>query len=153
MNQVTEQIKVNISSDSTSMEMMLHPASLGAVNIQVTQQGNILHAQILVQNEQVKDAIAGQMEQLLKTFEEQGQKVTEIDVSVANYNLEHGLDQNQNGQNGTGNGNGESAGSRRLRRTLDLNALSDDDIAELSDDDRLQAEVMSMSGTSVEYRA
>ncbi|HAG68597.1 MAG TPA: hypothetical protein DCL38_01330 [Lachnospiraceae bacterium] len=152
VNQVTEQIKVNITPEKTSMEMMLHPASLGAVHIQVTQQGDMLHAQILVQNEQVKDAIAGQMEQLLKTFEEQGQKVTEIDVSVANYNLEQGLNQNQGDNNG-GNGNGESASSRRLRRTLDLNALSEEDISELSEDDRLQAEVMSMSGTSVEYRA
>ncbi len=151
VNQVTEQIKVNISSESTSMEMMLHPASLGAVNIQVTQQGDILHAQILVQNEQVKDAIAGQMEQLLKTFAEQGQKVTEIDVSVANYNLEHGLN-----QNGGGQGNNEhqgSLGARQARRVFDLNALTDEDMDELSEDERLAAEVMSMSGISVEYRA
>ena len=153
IGQVTEQIRMNISPEKTSMEMMLHPASLGAVNIQVTQQGDMLHARILVQNEQVREAIAGQMEQLLKTFEEQGQKVTEIDVSVANYNLEHGFHQNPEDQGSNPGRQGESDGSRRLRRTLDLNALTDEDISELSDEDRLKTEVMSMSGTSVEYRA
>ena len=153
VGQVTEQIRMNISPEKTSMEMMLHPASLGAVNIQVTQQGDMLHARILVQNEQVREAIAGQMEQLLKTFEEQGQKVTEIDVSVANYNLEHGFQQSPQEQGSNPGRQGESDGSRRLRRTLDLNALSDEDISELSDEERLQTEVMSMSGTSVEYRA
>ncbi|MCR4656219.1 MAG: flagellar hook-length control protein FliK [Lachnospiraceae bacterium] len=156
VNQVTEQIKINISPESTSMEMMLHPASLGAVNIQVTQQGDILRAQILVQNEQVKDAIAGQMEQLLKTFEEQGQKVTEIDVSVANYNLEHGLNQGQD-QNSSSNGNRgsfeESSSQGGVRRTIDLNAMSEEEISELDENDRLTASVMSMTGTSVEYRA
>ena len=68
IGQVTEQIKMNISPEKTSMEMMLHPASLGAVNIQVTQQGDVLHARILVQNEQVREAIAGQMEQLRERF-------------------------------------------------------------------------------------
>ena len=113
----------------------------------------MLHARILVQNEQVREVIAGQMEQLLKTFEEQGQKVTEIDVSVANYNLEHGFQQSPQEQGSNPGRQGESDGSRRLRRTLDLNALSDEDISELSDEERLQTEVMSMSGTSVEYRA
>ncbi|MCR5790835.1 MAG: flagellar hook-length control protein FliK [Lachnospiraceae bacterium] len=150
VNQVTEQIRVNIGSDSTSMEMMLHPASLGAVNIQVTQQGDALHAQIFVQNEQVKEALQAQIEQLMKTFEEQGQKVTQVEVSVANYNLEQGFAQDQNNQ---GNPRGESDGSRRLRRSLDLNALSDDMLEELDEDQRLQAEVMSMNGASVEYHA
>ncbi|MBQ7562926.1 MAG: flagellar hook-length control protein FliK [Lachnospiraceae bacterium] len=151
VNQVTEQIKVNISSESTSMEMMLHPASLGAVNIQVSQQGDILHAQILVQNEAVKDALSGQLEQLLKTFAEQGQKVTEVEVSVANYNLERGLDQGQgqNDQNSRGGGNS----GRRIRRAFDLNALSDEELSELNDEEKLNAEVMSMSGASVEYHA
>ena len=151
VNQVTEQIRVNISSDSTSMEMMLHPASLGAVNIQVTQQGDILHAQILVQNEAVKDALSGQLEQLLKTFEEQGQKVTEVEVSVANYNLERGLDQGQGQaeQNSQSGGNG----GRRVRRAFDLNAMSDEDYEELDEEDRLAAEVLSMNGASVEYHA
>ena len=151
VNQVTEQIKVNINSDSTSMEMMLHPASLGAVNIQVTQQGDILHAQILVQNEAVKDALSGQLEQLLKTFEEQGQKVTEVEVSVANSNLERGLDQGQGQaeQNSQSGGNG----GRRVRRAFDLNAMSDEDYEELDEEDRLAAEVLSMNGASVEYHA
>ncbi len=149
LNQVTEQIKVNISPETTTMEMQLHPASLGAVNVQIASENGVMHAHILVQNESVREVLASQMEQLLKTFEEQGQKVTEIDVSVANYNLEHGLyrDDENNGQAGK-----ESSG-RRGRRSIDLNAMSDSDIAELDEEDRLEAEMMDMNGTSVQYRA
>ncbi len=149
MSQVTEQIRVNISPETTTMEMQLHPASLGAVNVSIASENGVMHAHILVQNESVREVLASQMEQLLKTFEEQGQKVTEIDVSVANYNLEHGLyrDQTDGGQSGNG------TPSRRSRRSIDLNAMSDAELSELTDEERLEAEMMNLSGTSVQYRA
>nr|MCR4924096.1 flagellar hook-length control protein FliK [Lachnospiraceae bacterium] len=148
ISQVTDQIKLNISAESTTMEMQLHPATLGAVNLQIASENGVMKAHILVQNETVREVLASQMEQLLKTFEEQGQKVSEIDVSVANYNLENGMSQNmeQEGKQGAPGGKGG-------RRNINLNELSDLEYQELSEEERLEAEMMNMNGSSVLYRA
>ncbi|MCR5106698.1 MAG: flagellar hook-length control protein FliK [Lachnospiraceae bacterium] len=148
MSQVTEQIKVDITPETTTMEMQLHPASLGAVNIQIAAENGVMRAHILVQNEQVREVLATQMEQLLKTFEEQGQKVEEIDVSVANYNLENGMQQNGRNDDQT-----KESMSGRRNRNLNLNAMSDEDISELDEAERIEAEMMNLDGSSVLYRA
>ncbi|HOO29055.1 MAG TPA: flagellar hook-length control protein FliK, partial [Lachnospiraceae bacterium] len=98
MQQVTDYIKVNISPDTTSMEMQLHPESLGTVNMQITSQNGVVTAQLLVQNEAVKAVLETQLIQLQETFEQQGQKVEAVEVAVADYNLDKGLNDNSEEQ-------------------------------------------------------
>ena len=74
MSQVTQSIRVNYTADTTSMEMQLHPASLGTVNMHVALNNGMVTAHILVENEAVKSALESQLLTLQQTFDEQGIK-------------------------------------------------------------------------------
>ncbi|MBR4718969.1 MAG: flagellar hook-length control protein FliK, partial [Lachnospiraceae bacterium] len=151
--QVTDSIKVNITEDATSMELQLHPASLGTVNLQIASNGGVVTAHLLVQNEAVKNVLEGQLVQLLQTFEEQGQKVEAIEVSVAGYDLDRSLNQNDSsGANDRQERRTEGVG-RTARRRLNLNELEEEDYEELTEEEQLAAEMMSVNGGSVDYLA
>jgi flagellar hook-length control protein FliK len=153
MDQVTDQIKVNISEETTEMEIRLHPASLGTVNLQIASNGGVVTANILVQNEAVKSVIESQLVQLLETFEEQGQKVEAIEVAVAGYDLDRSLNQN-NERGGEGGQERRNEGiGRTTRRRLNLNELTQEDLEELTEEEQLAAEMMEANGTSVDYKA
>lgn len=153
LSQVTDRIKVEIGEDQTSMELQLHPASLGTVNLQINSNGGVVTAHLLVQNEAVKSALESQLVQLLQTFEEQGQKVEAIEVSVAGYDLDRSL--NQGGDTGNGERNERRAEgvARTSRRRLNLNELNEEDFEELTEEEQLAAELMTANGTSVDFKA
>ena len=151
MSQVTESIRVNYSPDTTSMEMQLHPASLGTVNMQIASNNGVVTAHILVQSEAVKAALESQLITLQQTFEEQGQRVEAVEVSVANYDLNRGTGSDagsDNGQQSPGR-----AGRVGTRRRINLNDLDEEDIDELSEEEKLSADMMARSGNSVDYTA
>ena len=151
--QVTDSIKVNITEDATSMELQLHPASLGTVNLQIASNGGVVTAHLLVQNEAVKNVLEGQLVQLLQTFEEQGQKVEAIEVSVAGYDLDRSLNQNT-GSDGSDRQERRTEGvGRTTRRRLNLNELEEEDLEELTEEEQLAAEMMAANGGSVDYTA
>ena len=145
MRQVTDYVRVNITEDVTKMEMQLHPASLGTVNMQINSQNGQITAHLTVQNELVKSVLESQMIKLQETFDEQGTKVTAIEVSVATYNLDAKSDNNYSQERE--NRGGQSKG----RRGLVLDEISSFD--ELTDEEQLEAEVMKMNGGSVTYTA
>ncbi len=150
MSQVTESIRVNYSVDTTSMELQLHPASLGTVNMHIASTNGVVTAHILVENEAVKAALESQLITLQQTFDEQGQRVEAVEVSVANYDLnkgnssEAGTDQQK--QNST-------AGRVGTRRRINLNDLDEEALEDLSEDDQIAADMMARSGNSVDYTA
>lgn len=149
MRQITEYVKVNIGADTTSLEMQLHPESLGTVNMQITSQNGIVTAQLLVQNEAVKAALETQLVQLQETFAQQGQKVESVEVTVANYNLDRGPDQNS----GEPSERQEENTRGTARRRLNLNDLDMDTLDELDEEEQLAAAVMNMHGNSVDFTA
>lgn len=150
VSQVTESIKVNYSADTTTMEMQLHPASLGTVNMQFTSVGGVVTAHILVQDEAVKAAIESQLITLQESFEEQGHKVESVEVSVANYDLNKGQEQNNN--NESNNQNGKNGIKGLARRRINLNDFSeDDDDSELSDEEKITRDMMERNGNTVDY--
>lgn len=144
MRQITEYMKVNISSDSTSMEMQLHPASLGTVNMQVISQNGQVSAHFTVQNEAVKAILETQMLTLQETLNEQGTKVSAIEVTVANYNLDKGSENQPNEGN---SGNGKKGYGKRSN--IDLTSL--DSLDDLDEDEMMEAKVMEMNGNTVSY--
>lgn len=151
MDQVTESIRVNYTADTTSMEMQLHPASLGTVNMQIASTGGVVTAHILVENEAVKTVLESQLITLQQTFEEQGQKVEAVEVSVANYDL------NKGGNSDTGSDTQDRGDTRTgrvtARRRINLNDLDEEDIEELSEEEKITADMMARSGNSVDYTA
>lgn len=153
LRQVTDHIRVNIGTDSTSMELQLHPASLGTVNLQIASTNGVITANLLVQNEAVKAALESQMVKLLETFEEQGQKVEAIEVSVAGYDLDRSLSGEGGNEGNDRKDNGTQGIGRTTRRRLNLNELNEEDIEDLTEEEQLAAEMMNANGTSVDYLA
>ena len=151
MSQVTESIRVNYTADTTSMEMQLHPASLGTVNMQIASTNGVVTAHILVENEAVKAALESQLITLQQTFDEQGTKVEAVEVSVANYDLNRGTG-SETGSNSEEQSHGR-AGRIGTRRRINLNDLAEEDLEELTEDEKLSADMMARSGNSLDYKA
>ena len=101
MRQLADMVKLVKNENLTEMELQLHPASLGTVNVSLTTKGGVVTAEFVTQNETVKAAIEAQASQLQAKLEEQGVKVEAIEVSVASHQMERNLDQNNQGQQQT----------------------------------------------------
>lgn len=144
MRQVTDYVKVHISDDVTKMEIELHPASLGTVNMQINSQNGQITAHLTVQNELVKSVLETQMIKLQETFDEQGTKVSAIEVTVAEYSLNSQSDNNYSEDR-----NGRNYGSKK--KGINLNEIGSLD--ELDEEEQLEAKVMEMNGSSVNYTA
>ncbi len=82
MRQLADMVKIVKNENLTEMELQLHPASLGTVNVSLTTKGGMVTAEFTTQNEAVKAAIEAQATQLRANLEEQGVKVEAIEVSV-----------------------------------------------------------------------
>lgn len=144
MRQVTDYVKVHISEDVTKMEIELHPASLGTVNMQINSQNGQITAHLTVQNELVKSVLETQMIKLQETFDEQGTKVSAIEVTVAEYSLNSQSDNNYSEER-----NGRNYSSKK--KGINLNEIGSLD--ELDEEEQLEAKVMEMNGSSVNYTA
>ena len=131
--------------------MQLHPASLGNVNILLTSSKEGIVAKFTAQNEIVKEAVESQMMTLQQKFNEQGIKVTSIEVTIASHAFEQNL---QQGDGGNDAYNERQAKKSRSLRRINLSEI--DDVAEeenLSDADRIAAQMMAANGNSVDYSA
>lgn len=148
MNQIVEYMKINVSEDTQKMEMQLHPASLGTVNVQIAAKDGVITAQFTAQNETVRAAIESQMIQLKEQFEEQGIKVNAVEVTVANH--AYG-DQSFEGQENMDQDKGNAKKSTR-RINLDLMG-EEDELAEMEDSERIAVEMMQANGNTVDYMA
>lgn len=147
MNQIGEYIKINLKADVQELELQLHPASLGSVNIQLTAKDGMITAQFTTQNEAVKAAIESQLVQLRTQFDEQGLKVDAVEVAVADYRF------NQN-FSGNGENAGESADSKKNRRKINLNELDMEELPEdMEESDRIAAQMMAQNGNTVDFTA
>lgn len=148
MNQITEYIKINLKSDVQEMELQLHPASLGSVNVQLAARDGVITAQFTAQNETVREAIESQLVQLKTQFEEQGIKVDAVEVTVADYRFEQSF---SGKEENPGEG---SKNSKKGPRRINLNDMSLEELPEdMEDSERIAAEMMAQSGNTVDYTA
>lgn len=148
MNQIGEYIKLNLKADVQELELQLHPASLGSVNIQLTAKDGMITAQFTTQNEAVKAAIESQLVQLRTQFDEQGLKVDAVEVAVADYRFNQNFSGNEENA-------GESAGEgKKNRRKINLNELDMEELPEdMEDSDRITAQMMAQNGNTVDFTA
>ena len=108
VEQVVRQVLIRVMPEPTSMELRLNPASLGRVNITVAASAGIATATMVVENQMAKEALESQMIHLKEAFNEQGLKVDEVEVTVA----EFGLKKDGEGQEQTGS---KQSGNRKFR--------------------------------------
>ena len=148
MNQIEDVIKVIQKENLTEMELQLHPASLGTVRVALAAKDGVITATFTAENEAVRAALETQMVALKQSFEEQGIKVEAVEVTVAS----HAFERNLSGE-GNGNTNDETAPDKKKgARRITLSDLTDEILEEeLSDEDRLVAEMMKQNGNTVDY--
>ncbi len=150
IKQITEKITISAKPEETSMELTLHPASLGNVNILLTSGKDGIVAKFTAQNQIVKEAVEGQMIQLQQKFEEQGIKVTSIEVTIASHGFEQNLEQGNDRQPG------EAQSDKKVKplRRINLSELEDEEeIETVSDAERIARQMMAANGNMVDFSA
>lgn len=151
INQITEYMKISVKPDMTSMEMQLHPQSLGSLNVMIetAKDGNII-ARFTTADATVKAAIESQLATLQQKFDEQGVKVNAIEVTVQSHAFEQNLEQGNDNQNFA---NEENQKATKSLRRINLRELTTEDAEELDDSEKLNAEMMEINGGTVDYSA
>ncbi len=154
MDQITEFIKVNIKAESTSMELQLHPASLGTVNVMIEQakDGNMI-AKFMTQNEDVRAAIESQLQQLQEKFNEQGIKVTAVEVTVNAGGFDQTLNDSQSQKEEDQENQNIIRKPMRRIRLGDITPEGIEGLEQVDETDRLTAEMMAINGNSVDFSA
>jgi flagellar hook-length control protein FliK len=150
IRQITDRITISAGTEETSMELQLHPAHLGNVNILLTSTKDGIVAKFTAQNQIVKEAVESQMVQLQQKFEEQGIKVTAVEVTIASHAFEQNLQQNDKN---SGFEEQQAKSKKTLRRINLSEGFASEDEEELSESDILAAKVMEMNGNTVDYSA
>lgn len=140
VRQIIDEIKVNMSNDTTSLELQLNPQHLGKVQISVSTKNGVMQAQIITENEAARHAIEANMAALKETFDNQGLKVDAVEVMVATYEFFG---------NGREQSKGENAQNARKAGTGNL-GIADD---EPEEEDALLQELLQANGNTVSYMA
>ena len=149
MNQIMEYMKINLRAETQTMELQLHPASLGTVNVQIMARESGLTAHFTTQNETVRAVIETQLIQLKNQFEEQGIKVDAVEVTVAN----HAYGQQFSQDNGEEQQEQAKSGKGR-RRMINLDQIEEDEaLEEMEESERIAVEMMQANGNTVDYTA
>ena len=137
------------------MELQLHPASLGTVNVSLTTKGGMVTAEFTTQNEAVKAAIEAQASQLRANLEEQGVKIEAIEVSVESHQMERDLDKNgqeqqrQAQEQETGRIQGMRRNSINLRAFMNGEEL-EGEMQGADDATRIAMEIMAANGNTMD---
>lgn len=146
MDQIMDYMEVSVKPDMTSLEMQLHPESLGTLHIQISNREGALTAQFIAQNESVKTVLESQIVELRQNLEQQGLKVEAVEVTIAQYSLD---------RNPAGDGEASGQGGKQKRgiRNLNLRELDPEEEEELTEEEKLTAQMMQAEGTTINYMA
>ncbi|MBQ3545061.1 MAG: flagellar hook-length control protein FliK [Lachnospiraceae bacterium] len=143
MNQILDGISANVNSEMTSLELQLNPESLGKVNVTVSAKEGILTAQIVAQTEIAKEAIESQISVLKETFENQGLKVEEVEVTLASKSFDQNLSKESSNENG----------QSKSRRHISKEELDEINGIRAVEEEKVMEEVLKELGTTVSYQA
>lgn len=143
INQMLDAIKVNVTSETTSMEIQLTPENLGRINLNVASKDGVITATITAQNETVKAVIENQIVQLKESLNNQGLKVEQVEVTIASreFSMNHE--------------NSDDSGSRQSRQGTRKRFRTDDELSGIDKtiDELLEQQIMETNGISVNYTA
>lgn len=148
MDQILDYMKVQVKPEMDQLEMQLHPENLGTLRVQLASKGGEITAHFQVQNETVKAAMESQIAILKNTLQEQGVKVEAVEVTVESHAFESNLYQGQQQS-----GEELYQEKKRPRRSINLNALTDDFEETAEEEELLAASMMRANGTTVDFTA
>ncbi|OPX44587.1 flagellar hook-length control protein FliK [Ruminiclostridium hungatei] len=115
LNQVVEQAKVVIGPDKTEMVIHLKPDHLGKLELKVVTEQGIVAAKFVAENQQVKEIIETNMQQLKDSLQKQGINIEGVSVQVGQEKKE----QFQN--NSFGSKNGTTGAKRGITSAVPVN--------------------------------
>ena len=144
MNQIMDYMKIQLNSETSTLEMQLQPESLGTLQIRISAKEGIMTAQFTTGSEAVKAALESQMVQLQQQFEDQNIKVDAIEVMVQTHQFESALEQGDERQQA-------EEGKKSKTRKIDLSRL--DEAEEIQEEDKIVAEMMAANGNTIDYLA
>lgn len=142
INQMIDSIRLNATVDTTQMEIQLTPENLGKINLTIAAKDGVITASITTANEAVKAIIESQLVQLKEAMNNQGLKVEDVEVTVANQAFD------QNAENSGGDNGAQSRNTSRKFRGID--ELSQDNTEQ---EDSIINQMMEANGNSVNLRA
>lgn len=149
LNQIGEAVRVTGGEDFTSMEMQLHPESLGTLHLQVRAKEGIITAQFTTESEAVKQVLEAQVIQLREKLENQGVKVEAVEVLVASHEFERNLE-----KGGSQEKNAYET-KKVTRRKINLNVPEGEEETDLSDEEKdaveIQKDMMERNGNTLDY--
>ncbi len=149
IRQITEKITISASEHETSMELQLHPASLGNVNILLTSSKDGITAKFTAQNEIVKEAVESQMTALMQKFDEQGVKVTSVEVTIASHAFEQNLQQDDNCESARD----QMEKKQKSLRRINLAEIDEEIEEEMSQAELIAAQMMAYNGNTIDFSA
>lgn len=147
LRQVSEFTKVTVTRDISTVEMQLNPEHLGKLYMQLSSREGVITAQLVAQNEAVRQALENQVNVLKENLNEQGMKVEAVEVTVASHEFE---EQFQNGQQM--DSQQEEHKGQSQRRFLNIDQL-EELAGQLSEEDSLAAKIMVENGNSMDMTA
>ena len=142
VTQIVEEIKTLIKGNTTSMELQLHPESLGRVQIQLVAREGAITAQISAQTEAARHAIESQLSTLKESFQNQGLKVEAVEVTLQPQGFNMQQQQNFEGQQ-------QSSKAKRQIRLEDVDLQED----ELTEEESIAVDMMQRNGNQVDFSA
>ncbi len=160
IEQIVTQVRTSVTEGISTMALELHPASLGKMYVQVTEQDGTINAKLFAENENVKNALETQMSVLKEQWEQQGTKVNAVEISVGTREFERQMESqnewNENGgsgsegTNGSGNDNAEGGAGRR---SINLGDAEDGIPEDMTEAEALEANMMRDYGNTLSMRA
>ena len=139
-DQILEKVKVSVTAETTSLEIVLTPEELGRVNLTVSaEQDGMMKAKFVTENELAKEAIERNLVQFKEMLNEQGLKVDTIEVTVGNFEFD------KNGQAGESSQEEKKNGNRQF--------MNDDELAQKEETDQLARVFMEGGESTVNYMA
>lgn len=139
-DQILEKVKVSVTAESTSLEIVLTPEELGKVNLTVSaEQDGTMKARFVTENELAREAIERNLVQFKEALQEQGLKVDTIEVTVGNFEFD------KNGQAGESSQDEQKNGNRRF--------MTDEELGQKEDSDQLAKVFLEGGESTVNYMA
>jgi flagellar hook-length control protein FliK len=139
-DQILEKIKVSVTSETTSLEIVLTPEELGKVNLTVSADADgMMKAKFVTENELAREAIERNLVQFKEMLQEQGLKVDTIEVAVGNFEFD------KNGQTGESSQEEKKNGNRGF--------MTDEEIGQKDETDQLARVFMEGGESTVNYMA
>lgn len=161
MRQMVSGVRTAVTERITTMEMQLNPENMGKMTVRVSSEEGQVTAHINLENENVRTAMENQMGILKANLEAQGIKVNEVTVTADAHEFERNLEEGQEASmTDTGAGNSgafqeEEEGRRRGGHlgNIDMRNLDDGSLANLTEDERLAAQIMREQGNTISINA